>query len=93
MQKSTKWVLIGSGIVAFLGLWLFLIAFLVTKSLTDTDVEIASGGGGRIAVADSDASAALARRKGSPSGGPAGSGRIMSRARRPGRSHEGRRTA
>src|SRR5512143_953745 len=50
MQKSTKWVLIGSGIVAFLGLWLFLIAFLVTKSLTDTDVEIASGGGGRIAV-------------------------------------------
>jgi protease-4 len=50
MQKSTKWFLVGSGIVAFLGLWLFLIAFLVLKGLTDSDVEITSGSGGRIAV-------------------------------------------
>lgn len=52
MNKSTKWFLIITGILLFVGFWMSLFVYLVYSNFTERDTEVYSGGGDKLAVID-----------------------------------------
>ncbi|HTK81563.1 MAG TPA: signal peptide peptidase SppA [Bacteroidota bacterium] len=52
MKNSTKWFLIITGILLFVGFWMSVFFYLVFRNLSDRDEEVVSGYGDKIAVVE-----------------------------------------
>ncbi len=52
MKQSTKWFLIITGILLFIGFWMSIFFYLLVSNLSDRETEVVKGGGEKIAVVD-----------------------------------------
>src|SRR5260221_14294128 len=52
MKNSTKWFLIISGILLFVGFWFSLFLYLIFRNVSDSDNDVVTGFGDRIGVVE-----------------------------------------